>query len=132
MNSVEFEFLSVLIATAIYMIIGFLWYSPFLFKKPWMKYSKIESKYAKIKFKPFILSFINAFVLCFILALLMSFLGVNTSIDGIFVGFGVWLGFVATTQMSSVIWTKSSFRLYLIEVGCLLVSFCAIGGILGS
>jgi Protein of unknown function (DUF1761) len=132
MKSIEFEFLSVLIATIIYMAIGFLWYSPFLFKKQWLKYFKPNIKNMKMDLKTFIFSSTSAFVLCAIFSLLIGFLEVNTALDGLFVGFGIWFGFVATTQLSAVIWKKEAFGLFLIDSGYYLISFCIIGAFLGT
>jgi len=130
MNSVDYQFLSIFIATVVYMAIGFLWYSPFVFGKAWMKFSKLTS--TKMELKTLILSFINSFVLCFFFSLLIGFLGVTSVIDGIFVGFGIWIGFVVTTHLSSVIWAKTSFRLYLVNIFYWLISLCVVGAILGS
>jgi len=132
MNSVDYQFVSVFIATIVYMAIGFLWYSPFVFGKQWSKYSNISSKNSKMELKTLVLSFINSFVLCFFFSLLIGFLGVNSAIDGIFVGFGIWLGFVATTHLSSVIWAKTPFAFYLINIFYWLISLCVVGAILGS
>jgi len=49
-----------------------------------------------------------------------------------FVGFCVWLGFVVTTQISSVIWGKMPFQLFLINTGAKLLSFLVMGGIIGA
>jgi hypothetical protein len=49
-----------------------------------------------------------------------------------FVGFLVWLGFVTTTQLSPVVWSKTPFKLYLLDTGCKLLTFLAMGGILGA
>jgi hypothetical protein len=49
-----------------------------------------------------------------------------------FVGFLAWIGFVATTQISEVIWGEAPFKLFLLETGCKLLILLAMGGILGA
>lgn len=41
------NFSAVGVAAIASMVIGFLWYSPLLFAKPWMKYSKLDEKKLK-------------------------------------------------------------------------------------
>ncbi|PIS01171.1 MAG: hypothetical protein COT84_03685 [Chlamydiae bacterium CG10_big_fil_rev_8_21_14_0_10_35_9] len=131
MDPIQIDLLSVFIAAIVYMLIGWLWYSPWFFGKTWLKLSHIKSDKNKMGLA-FFLGFINAVFISFFLALLLGFLRVNTALDGFFVGFGVWLGFVVTTQFSSVIWAKQSFRLFLINIGCWFFSFIFMGGILGA
>jgi hypothetical protein len=45
-------------------------------------------------------------------------------------GFWIWLGFIATSQINSVIWDGRPVKLYLINVGYYLVSYLAMGSIL--
>lgn len=131
MDPIEVDLLSVFISAFVYIILGWLWYSPWLFGKIWMTLSKIAPAKKKMGLAIF-MGFINALVLSFFLALLMSFLRVNTAFDGLFVGFGIWLGFVATTQFSSVIWAKKPFKLYLIDNGFWFIAFSVLGMIMGA
>lgn len=77
-------------------------------------------------------SFFVVFFTAYILAFLQALLGVTTVTDGMFTGFLVWAGFVATTQLSQVIWNGMSFRLFLLETSCRLVTLVSMGGILGA
>ena len=45
-------------------------------------------------------------------------------------GFWIWLGFIATTQLNTVLWEGRPFKLYLINVGYYLVSYLAAATIL--
>ncbi len=56
--------------------------------------------------------------------------GVFDVIGAIELGFWCWIGFVATTMLSTVLWEQKSFKLYLINAGYSLVSFIAMATIL--
>ena len=119
------DLLSILIAAVVNIIIGFVWYSRYLFK--------IESDPSHPPRRLAILwTIIIAFVTAYVLAFFEAFLGVTTVTDGMFVGFLVWFGFIATTQISAVIWGKMTFKRFMVHSGCELLTFLAMGGIIGA
>lgn len=107
---------AVLVAAVVSMVIGFLWYGPF-FGKQWMKWSKAPKKKPKgsAMARDSILGLINTFVMLAVLALLYMYVGVVTLAGGMWIAFLVWLGFVATTTMGTVLWEKKPFRLWLLN-----------------
>lgn len=131
MDPIQIDLLSVFIAAIVYMIIGWFWYSSWFFGKTWLNLTQIKPDKKRMGLAS-LLSFINAIFLSFFLALLLGFLRVNTALDGFFVGFGVWLGFIVTTQFSGVVWERKPFKLFLIHVGGWFFSFTIMGGILGA
>jgi hypothetical protein len=44
----------------------------------------------------------------------------------------VWLGFVATVQLTGALFTKQSMKLFAINTGYQLVCYLAMGAILGA
>ena len=73
-----------------------------------------------------------ALVTAYTLAFFETFLGVTTVSDGMFVALIAWGGFVATTQLSAVIWGKMPFKRFIIHAGCQLLTFLSMGGIIGA
>jgi archaellum biogenesis protein FlaJ (TadC family) len=132
MEGVQIDWLVVVVAAILNMVIGFLWYSKWLFGPAWMKLSKHTAKDMKTNGKTMILGFIVSVVIAFFLAVFEGYLGVTTVTDGMFVGFLLWLGFVATTQISGYLWCKKSFRLFLINTGCKLLSYLVMSGLIGA
>ena len=122
------DLLAVFLAAVVNLIIGSCWYSRWLFGELWMQLS--DSSLEKRSMAVFS-SCITAFISSYSLALLLSLLGVTTVLDGMFVGFLIWVGFVATTQFSRVVWGNVSFKLFLLETGCRLFTLVAMGGLLG-
>jgi archaellum biogenesis protein FlaJ (TadC family) len=132
MDHFQVDYGSVLIAALLYMVIGFFWYSKWLFGTLWMKLSGIKESDMKHNRLAPLWGFIVALVMAFFLAYFEAFLGVTTVSDGMFVGFCLWLGFVATTQLTPVIWCKESPQLFLINTGSKLLSLLVMGGVLGA
>jgi hypothetical protein len=125
MNTPHIDLLSVLIAAIVNIIIGYIWYSRFLFGKK-MDPAKPFAKYAHLWVV------LVALITSYILAFIEVFLGVTTVTDGMFVGLIVWFGFISTTQISAVIWGKMTFKRFLVHTGCQLLTFLSMGGILGA
>ncbi len=130
MDLVQVDLLTVFIAAVLNMIIGFFWYSKWLFGPVWMQLGKIKPE--KFSKAGLLYGFFVSFVIAYFLAFFEAYLGVTTVTDGMFVGFCFWLGFVFTTQISAVIWEKSPFQLFLLHTGCKLLSFLAMSGVIGA
>lgn len=128
---------SVLVAAVATMILGFLWYSPFLFARPWtvlMGYdpndkAKIEEM-QKGAGKIYGVTFVASLVSAFVLAKIIDITTVNSVLYGMKIGFAVWLGFVTTVQLTGVLFAKQPVKLYLINTGYQLVCYLAMGAIL--
>lgn len=130
MNQVSIDLLTVVIAAALNMVISMVWYSKWLFGPTWLKMNGFKNE------KPSALTMVYAVIVSLVIAYFLAFfegyLGVTTVSDGMFVGFCLWLGFVATTQIAPVLWEKGSFHLFLIHTGCKLLSFLVMSGVIGA
>ncbi len=137
MHMHNLNLLAVLVAAISTMVIGFLWYSPILFAKPWMRemgYDPEDKARVKEMQKSagpaYMGSFIASLVSAFILALFFHWLHVQNLNLGLLVAFHVWLGFVATVQLTGVLFMKQSMKLFAINTGYQLVCYLAMGAIL--
>lgn len=109
----------VIIATVAQFILGALWYSPLLFGKWWMQImemthvSKAELQKMQKTMAPFYaVQLVLALVSTSVLAMLIQYLQMaNGGFHAYGVAGWVWLGFIAPTQIASVIWgnTKKQF-----------------------
>ena len=128
------NYVAVLIAAVVTMVVGFAWYSKMLFADSWMKAAGIDEKKIKEKQKGMIvtmlIAFIGAVVTNYVLAMFIGYAGASTFIEGSFVGFWVWLGFFATTMMGVVLWEGRSWKLYFINAGHYLVALLLTGGVI--
>ena len=131
--------LSVLVAAIATMILGFLWYSPILFAKPWTvamgydlndkaKMDEMRKGAGKLYGITFVASLLSAFVL----AKIIDVTTVTSALYGMKIGFAVWLGFVTTVQLTSTLFKKRPIKLYLIDTGYQLVCYLVMGAILAK
>ncbi len=121
---------AVLVSALASMALGFLWYSPALFGKQWMKLSKIDPKKMKEAnkhmTKMYSISFISTLIGAYILAQLIDLTLTSSVMEGATLGAMVWLGFVAVTLVNTVVFESKPWTLFLINSGyqlvCLVVS----------
>jgi hypothetical protein len=121
------------------MVIGFLWYSPFLFAKPWMVAMGYDpedkariaemQKGAGLKYG---ISFLASLLSAFVLGKIIFHLAISTSLYGMKAGLGVWAAFVMTVQLTDKLFTNKPWNLFLINTGYQLACYLAMGAILGK
>jgi len=121
------------------MVIGFVWYSPFLFARPWMRLMGHDPNDAaqtaamqKSAGRQYAVTFVATIVSAIVLAKIIDLTSVNTVLYGMKVGFFVWLGLVATVQLTGALFGKQSPKLFLINTGYQLVCYVTMGAILAK
>ena len=124
--------IAILIATAASFALGYVWYSPKVFGKMWMKEVGMteekakKANMAKIMGGAFILSFISATVVDL-------FLGPSPDlIFGITAGAMTGIGWVCTAFGLQYLYEQRSMRLFLINAGYEALIFIVMGAILGA
>ena len=128
---------AILVAAISTMVVGFLWYSPLVFAKPWMKEmgydpndkAKMEEM-RKSAGSAYAWSFVASLFSAFTLALILHGLRAEDLHFGLMVSFHVWLGFVATVQLTGALFSKQSMKLFGINTGYQLVCYLVMGTIL--
>jgi len=134
MFSLTVNYLAVLTAALASMVVGFVWYSPALFGKPWMKLNKLDSKKLKAAQKDmpktYGLSFLAALATAYVIALMINLTLVINVSEGLLIGAVLWLGFVAATMFTGVLFREMSWGLFLINSGYQLASILAMSAIL--
>jgi surface polysaccharide O-acyltransferase-like enzyme len=128
---------AVLVAAVATMVVGFLWYSPFLFARPWMlamgydpdNKAKLDEM-RKSAGKSYALSFLASLVAAFVLGKIIDVATVDSVLYGMKIGFAVWLGFVTTVQLTAKLFGNQPTKLYLINTGYQLVCYLVMGAIL--
>src|SRR5258706_5014894 len=135
---VPVNYLAVLVAALLSMVLGSLWYGP-VFGKPWMKMVGM-SKGCMKDMKPgdmgklygiqFVGSLFMAFILAHALVFASAYLGESGVSAGLQTGFWNWLGFVAPVTLTSVLWEGKSWKLWLLNNGYYLTLLCMMGVLL--
>lgn len=128
----EVNYLAVLAATVATMIIGFLWYSPVLFGKAWVKQmGKNMEEMSGGGPATYILTALTALVGAYILALLMTLTDEQNICTGLCIGLLVGISISAKIGMNFLFEGRKS-GLYFITIGYHLVSYAVAGLIIGA
>jgi hypothetical protein len=130
---------AVLVGAVATMVVGFLWYSPLLFAKPWMVLMGYDpndkAKQAEMQKGAgmmYLLSLIASVLSAAVLAKIIGVASIDTALYGMKVGLAVWLGFVTTVQLTGALFSKQPMKLYAINTGYQLVCYLVMGAILGA
>ncbi len=119
---------AIIVMALIYMGIGWLWYSPKLFGNMMSCPTKEEGKCCSWKL------YVGEFVLALIMAYVVSSFAIEMHSDsiwsGIKLGFWAWLGFVATTMFSKVLWSHKPVKTFCITAGFYLLMLVLMGAVL--
>jgi hypothetical protein len=113
-------------------ILGAAWYGIFTNKfvelMAWtpQQLSEMESKGDT---KELVLAFLSSLVLVYVLAHFVQYTKAINLVGGLQTAFWLWLGFIATTQLATVIFEGRKPGLYLLNIGYQLVA-CLVAGAL--
>lgn len=134
MNPLNVNYLGILVAGCVAMLIGYVWYSPILFGKQWMVLLNLSAKkLSSMAIKPLpamLLSFVAALGQATVLSMILNYFTAVNFYDGMFVGALVWLGFTTVAQFNSTIFSGRNPKIYLIETVYSLLTLMLMGGIL--
>lgn len=133
--NLHFGFIGVIIAAVVYFFLGGVWYSPKLFGSYHMKQHGLsqgsqEDQTTCCKFSLYA-EFVIDLVMAYVLAIFINFAGGKGWADGALIALWVWIGFVATTHLSVLIWTRKTFTSFLISSGFVLIGLVVMGAIIG-
>lgn len=130
---------AVALAAVATMIVGFLWYSPLLFARPWMVAMGYDpddkAKLAEMQKGAgamYSIALAASLVSAFVLAKILVGMTIDSPLYGMKVAFAVWLGFVATVQLTDKLFGQRPMKLFLINTGYQLVCYLVVGAILGK
>ena len=125
------NWLAVLVAAIIRMAVGFAWYSPPLFLKPWQAVTGVtpESMRAGLG-KAMVVDVIGSLIMSFALANIIVGAGITDWLNGALAGFWVWLGFMATLMVSLWGYENRSLKLIAINLGNNLIALVLMGALL--
>ena len=128
------NWIAVVVAAIVSMILGMIWYSPKVFGKPWMRLMGMTVKDMQAaQKKGMIMQYIIAFGAALVTAYMLSIFSGYAVGSGVYagglaatgaaVGFLTWIGFVATVTLGMSLWGGQKLELYLITNAYNMVSF---------
>ena len=130
----KIKYAAVVVATLVHFILGGLWYSPLLFGNKFLQIiawtpQQLEQMEAQSHAKELIVAFVTSLILVYILAHFVQYTKATNAMAGIQTAFWLWLGFIATTNVATVIFEQRPLGLYLINMAYQLVA-CSLAGII--
>ena len=127
---VPINYVAVLVATVAVFVLGWLWYSPLLFFKPWMRLRGLDPeaamKDAKMPVGKLLIEFARCFVLACVIARLVALLDIHSYLIAIHSGLFLWLGFPVVLLTGAVIWDNVPWKVAAIHAGDWLVKLVVI------
>jgi len=135
MDSVNLNWLAILVAGVINMVIGAIWYSPMVFGKTWMKEMGMKEGDAmggKSMVQSYLITFIGALLMGYALAMAVAWQGGSMSSDGMMVAFWLWLGFAIVIPLNDVIFGKKTWNFWMLNGAYYLVVLLVNGALLAT
>jgi hypothetical protein len=135
---IDVNYVAVLLAAIASMVAGFLWYSPMVLGKPWMKQmgltadklKKAQKEMGKLYGVSFVVALLTAFVLSHVMTMSMAYFHYSKLSTGLISAFWMWLGFVMPVQVTDQIFGAKNWKLLAINTGYQLVALLAMGVVL--
>src|SRR5438128_11049620 len=103
---VHVNYWAVLVAAVTVFVLGWLWYSPLLFFKPWMRlrgmYPVAAMAGAKMPAGKLLIELVRCLVVAYVSARFVALIGVVSSLGAVHFGLSLWIGFPVTLLTGSV------------------------------
>jgi hypothetical protein len=123
----EPNMVTLVVATIASVIVGFLWYSDWLFGKHWRRLMKISDEMMVAGKDKMLLPLIGEIVASFITVFIFGIFTASFSGSVFLIAFLIWLGFIATTVAGGSLWGMKSWKLFFIDSSFRLVSLLIVG-----
>jgi hypothetical protein len=127
---VHVNYLAVVVAALAVFVLGWLWYSPLLFYKPWMRLRGLDPGAAMASGKmpggKLVIELGRCLVLAYVIGVLVGALGLSGWMGAAHFGLMVWLGFPVILLTGSVLWDNVPWKVAAIHAGDWLVKMLVI------
>lgn len=131
----SFNYYAIATATAVFFILGALWFSPLMFGNLWAE--ELRKKNVLIPhpttmhmIRSMLLSLSSKIVAAYCMAYLVAATGAQTLHAGLMLGFIVAIGFNIMSIASICIWENRSLKLFFISSGYATIGVMMLGAIL--
>lgn len=129
---------AVLAAAITAYLIGWAWYSPILWLKPWLESRGTAQGALKTVPKSVMLyGFVNTLVVAFVIAVFLALVGAETLLASVQVALLLCFGFVATVKFNELLytaypphWGRRAQLLFIIDTGYWVVVFIVVAAII--
>lgn len=135
-NAVDVNVWGILLAVAVNMVVGFVWYGQPLFGNAWMKMNGLTKKDTEKNWQqPMLAMLVLAFVMAYVLRHFVVYTGAfnptySATSVGFLTGLWAWLGIVAPVMGANYMFSRRRKKLLAIDAGYYLVVLPVMGIIL--
>ena len=133
----DINYLAILVSGVATMVLGFIWYGP-LFGKRWstlMGYNISDpqkmAQMQKAATPAYIASFITSLIQAAVLAGFLAIIGPSSATIIFGTAFCLWLGFIATIQLTQIMFSQKPKALLPIDAGYWLAVMLVMAAIIG-
>jgi uncharacterized protein DUF1761 len=127
---VHLNHLAVVVAALAVFVLGWLWYSPLLFLKPWMRLRGMDPVAAmagaKMPAGKLLVELARCLVLAYVIACFVALLGLGSWMGALRLGLLLWIGFPVVLLTGSVLWENIPSKVAAIHAGDWLVKMLVI------
>ena len=110
------NYLAVVVAAVVALVIGFIWYSPQVLGKRWMAYlGTTQAQLGNPGPSGIAVGVVASLLNAWVLAVLSLNLGGTSLTDGIMLGALAWLGFMATITAAQISFEKKPWGLWVLN-----------------
>ena len=110
------NYLAVVVAAVVALVIGFIWYSPRVFGNRWMAYlGTTQAQLGNPGPTGMLVGVVASLINALALAVLALNLGGKSVTDGVLLGVLAWLGFMATITAAQISFEKKSWGLWVLN-----------------
>ena len=110
------NYLAVVVAAVVALVIGFIWYSPRVFGNRWMAYlGTTQAQLGNPGPTGMLVGVVASLINAWALAVLALNLGGKSVTDGVLLGVLAWLGFMATITAAQISFEKKSRGLWVLN-----------------
>lgn len=130
---------AVLVAAIVAYLVGWAWYSPILWQKPWLEARGKTSDDMKsgMSGNVMLYGFVNTLLMSFVIAVFLALVGVASLMQALQVALLLCFGFVVTVKFNDLLytnnpphWGRRAQLLFLIDVGYQIVLFIIVAAII--
>lgn len=132
---ISINIIPIAIAGVASMALGFIWYSPYVLGKPWMKLmgytteslKEAQKQMGNLYLVSFIAALLTAYVLSNAINISAEYFRVTRLDAGLSTAFWMWAGFIAPVQLTDVIFGNKKWKLWAINTGYQLAAIMLMG-----
>jgi hypothetical protein len=122
--------LPVIVSAIVVFVLGWLWYSPLLFYKTWMRLRGLDPvaamANAKMPMDTVTIELVRCLILAYMVSSLVMLLGVHSFLGAVHFGSMMWVTFPVLILAGSVLWEKAPLGVAAIHAGDWLVKLLVI------